>query len=52
MKEVDNVRVVVRTRPLNEKEVSTNCNEVVKVCNSYFSSTHVLKFYSIPFFFN
>ncbi|GFN81582.1 kinesin-like protein [Plakobranchus ocellatus] len=31
MKEVDNVRVVVRTRPLNEKEVATNCNEVVKI---------------------
>lgn len=31
MKEVDNVRVVVRTRPLNEKEISTNCNEVVKI---------------------
>ncbi|KAK3790069.1 hypothetical protein RRG08_038766 [Elysia crispata] len=31
MKEVDNVRVVVRTRPLNDKEVSTNCSEVVKI---------------------
>ncbi|GFS26918.1 kinesin-like protein [Elysia marginata] len=31
MKEVDNVRVVVRTRPLNEKEISTNCTEVVKI---------------------
>lgn len=31
MKEVDNVRVTVRCRPLNEKEVSQGCKQAVKV---------------------
>ncbi|KAL8622264.1 Kinesin-like protein kif3a [Nucella lapillus] len=31
MKEVDNVRVIVRCRPLNEKEVSQGCKMAVKV---------------------
>ena len=31
MKEVDNVRVSVRCRPLNEKEVSQGCKVAVKV---------------------
>lgn len=31
MKDVDNVRVVVRSRPLNDKEVETSCKVVVKV---------------------
>ncbi|BFZ24494.1 hypothetical protein BsWGS_27533 [Bradybaena similaris] len=31
MKDIDTVRVVVRSRPLNEKEVETNCKIVVKV---------------------
>ncbi|CAG5131881.1 unnamed protein product [Candidula unifasciata] len=31
MKDIDTVRVVVRSRPLNDKEVETNCKIVVKV---------------------
>lgn len=31
MKETDNVRVAVRCRPLNEKEISTGCKTMVKV---------------------
>ncbi|XP_041360213.1 kinesin-like protein KIF3A isoform X2 [Gigantopelta aegis] len=31
MRETDNVRVVVRCRPMNEKEVNTNCKQVVNV---------------------
>jgi hypothetical protein len=32
MKDVDNVRVVVRCRPLNEKEVQQGCKLSVQVC--------------------
>ena len=31
MKDMDNVRVVVRCRPLNDKEKSTGCKIAVKV---------------------
>ena len=31
MKDVDNVRVAVRCRPLNEKEVQQGCKMAVKV---------------------